>query len=175
MVAGWPGRAGRSSFGPTMHDERLVDDTERHFVAYQANLTFWQLGAIGIVAPLATFSIEDRGDGDFGMSYGAFAWDQTLHLNLANNVYPSYFTFVEVSEGIYTVEFDAQVLGRPDENGIPQMESLAIRYGRAIAQPNNPIGQRFFAEFELTDAQNIEIRLSISGSPNGDNFMVKLW
>lgn len=80
---GWPKRAGREHYGSKpMVDEAPLANPQTSLSAATMNLAFWQLGALGLVAPLAVLAfepheyngVEDRA------KFAAFTWvDQVLN------------------------------------------------------------------------------------------------
>lgn len=52
-MSGFPLRAGRDDFGPTMQDTAPVRDATRQLDADRVNLLMWQTAGAGITAPLA--------------------------------------------------------------------------------------------------------------------------
>lgn len=172
-VSGWPGRAGRSAYGLTMRDERLTADTEREFNAAQANLTFWQLGAMGLAAPKAVIQYKPTTSEPPGtFLYGAFSWDQTIYVGGSP---PSYLTITDISQTNIEFAFDNTVLGRPDEDGVPQSEVLDFQFGFADMNVDIATTERWFAEFELTDPQTFHVRTYRGAVTDDAPFIVVVW
>lgn len=149
MVAGWPHRAGRASFGAyDMRDERPTANPLEEFNAAEANLLFWQLGAMGIIAPKFALLCDPVAAASARVLYGAFAWDQTLIT--APSPLPSYLAFVANGVGDYTLTFDATVPGRPDEDGVQQAEALNFQFAYAEVNLTATLGTH--AEARVTQA-----------------------
>lgn len=123
---GFPLRTGRGGFGPTMRDERRLANPESEIGAEQVNLTWWQLGALGLVAPLALLVFDPVAP--LRVRLGLFAWHQQVLVDtLAANL-PSWLTVAVPSTGTMTFTFDATVPGRDG-----QLQALTLRGG--IARP----------------------------------------
>ncbi len=163
MTTGWPLREGRPSYGPVMRDERQTVDSQTEVNAAQMNQTFWQLGAMGLIAPKAVMQWEQ---GPPLLTHGNFAWDQTIYSGVAVGSLPSYITsYVENSTGNYTLTFDSQVLGRPDADGVQALEVLAFQF--AIVDVNLiTAGQRGIANVTLDDPQTFTIEVTRGGAPS---------
>lgn len=172
MVAGWPGRAGRSAYGPTMRDERPTVDGTQEINADAVNLSFWQLGAMGLAAPKATMMWLPP---TVKLNHGNFSWDQTIYNDVVVGSLPAYIlSYVVNGVGDYTLTFDDEVLGRPDDEGVPQLEVLDFQFG--IADVNlSATGQRGFAEVTLVDAQTFRIRIRRGGAPADQPYTLAVW
>lgn len=78
---GWPRRAGREHYGKDMVDEAPLANPETSLDADTLNLAFWQVGALGLLAPLAVIAFEPS---EFShttdvVKFGAWTWvDQVL-------------------------------------------------------------------------------------------------
>lgn len=123
---GFPIRTGRAGFGPTMRDERRLANPQQELNAQQLNLTWWQLGAMGLVTPLAVLVFDPVAP--LRVRLGLFAWHQSVLVDtLAANL-PSWLAVAVPSLGTMTFTFTATVPGR---DGQPQ--TLTLRSG--IARP----------------------------------------
>lgn len=152
-VTGWPLRAGRPAFGPTMRDERPTVDSSQEVNADVINLSFWQLGAIGLAAPKAVMYFDDNEVIDFESGY--FAWDNAVYQDFPG--LPSYVDFTINGAGDYTIEFDPTVLGRPDEEGVQQMEVLDFQFALADVSARFNTTQRLYAEVTQTNSQTFNV------------------
>ena len=176
MVDGWPGRAGRSNFGVTMRDERRQVNPADSLSAAQVNQEFWQVGAFGLCSPKATLFIFPPGDPPAHISVGLFAWNQTIYNNPgATEPLPTDVAALTVNgTGDMSVEFDSTVLGRPDDNGDQQQETLGFQFG--FADVNLYVsGTRGFAEFELVSSVEFRVRTFLAGTPSAQPFAVMVW
>lgn len=168
MVAGWPGRVGRDGFGDyDMQDERLPEDPQRYVQAYQLNLQWWQIGAMGLIAPKFVIGLEPS---DSIIRFAAFTWDQQLYIN--TDVFPSYLTYQKNSPGDYTFTFTSPVQGRPDEDGNPQNEVLAMQFGMADA--NDLSAQRLQAEVGVSGGLVFDVLVNQVGGGAVDPTVVVL-
>lgn len=172
MVDGWPGRAGRDNWGPQMLDERHTVDPQKEIGADQVNLAFWQDAGISLCAPKAVLQYFD-GEGTL-LRWGVLAWDQTIYQNAAVDAPPAILTFTKNGTGDYSILFDSQVPGRPDEDGAQQPETLSLVAGMADGI-NQFDAARLPAEFELVSPQEIRIRLYRMGVPVNRSFVVAVW
>ncbi len=172
-VTGWPLRAGRAAFGPTMRDERRTVDSEREINAEQANLSFQQLGGMGLIAPKAVMLWSDPAVAE--LSLGLFAWDQVIYQDVAiPGGLPSYLTYVQNGVGDYTVTFAASVLGRPDEEGVPQSEVLDFQFG--LGDVNLlAAGLRGFVEITQLSPQSFNILTRRGGAASDQPYALALW
>ncbi len=136
-----------------MRDERPTVDSQREFNAEQANLTFWQTGAMGLIAPRAVMYFGDNTPYEF--QYGAFSWDNTVYDNFPG--LPSYMRFTINGTGDFTIDFDTQVLGRPDADGVQQLEALSLQFAWADVNQRSATAERMYAEVDLVDPQTVNV------------------
>lgn len=174
-VSGWPLRAGRSAYGPTMRDERRTVNSKEEFNAEQANLSFWQLGAMGLGAPKAVMGWFPPSDEPEKLNHGNFSWDQTIYSNVIIANLPAYIlSYVVNSIGDFTLTFDNNVLGRPDEDGVQQSEVLSFQFG--IASPNLFVGgQRGSCEVTLVNPQTFRVQVFRSGTNANQPYTLAVW
>ena len=167
-VTGWPLRAGRLAYGPTMRDERRTVNPTTEFNASQVNLSFWQQGAMGLIAPKAVMFIG-RGEGPL-FKVGYFSWDDVIYVDFPD--LPSYVTFTRNSVGNYTFQFATSVLGRPDEDGVQQLEALNFQFAWADVNIDLDPSVRAFAEVTQVDPQTFNVFVTRAGSPADEPFAI---
>lgn len=175
MTTGWPGRAGRSAYGVTMRDERPTVNSETEVNKDQMNLSFWQLGAMGLAAPKATMFWGPPGDAPAELRDGNFSWDQVIYENVALGSLPSYIlSYVVNGTGDYTLTFDNEVLGRPDSDGVPQLEVLDFQF--AIAGVNlQSGGASAVCEVTLVNPQTFDIQVRRNGFNSNQPYALAVW
>jgi hypothetical protein len=105
-MAGFPTRANRTAFGPTLTEYKPVTDPTREIGAATFNLDFWQLAGVGRVAPRAVLRCTVAG-GVVTTADQLLAWDANAGLS------PIVWTYHGV--GAYEFAFAAQY---HDERGI---------------------------------------------------------
>lgn len=170
---GWPGRAGRINYGPTMRDERPTVNSSNEFNMAQANLLFWQAGGLGLCAPKATFHFT-AGDGLF-MSFGVLAWDPVIYGPFdSNDAPPAIESFTINGDGDYSIVFATDVPGRPNEDGDQDDVPLTIA-GGMVEVEGKTLSQRMFGEFELVSAQEVRIRIYKDATPTHASFTLAVW
>lgn len=121
---GFPIRTGRAGYGPVLRDERKLANPEQELNAQQLNMTFWQLGGLGLVAPLALLVFDPVAP--LHVRLGLFAWHQLVLVDTPASGLPSWLTVAVPSTGTMTFTFTATVPGR---DGLPQ--ALTLRGGTA--------------------------------------------
>lgn len=175
-VTGWPLRAGRAAYGAfDMRDERPTVNSEEEFNAAQANLSFWQMGALGLIAPKAVMQWAPVDEAPAKLLHGSFAWDQTTYADVALGSLPSYIaSYVVNSLGDYTLTFNNSTLGRPDGEGIPQTEVLAFQFAWADVNLESS-GARGFANVTMADAQTFNIEITRAGIPSGQIYCLAIF
>lgn len=105
-MAGFPTRANRTAFGPTLTEYKPVTDPTREIGATTFNLDFWQLAGVGRVVPRAVLRCTVSG-GVVTTADQLLAWDANAGLS------PITWTYHGV--GAYGFTFASQY---PDERGI---------------------------------------------------------
>lgn len=172
-VTGWPLRAGRGAYGPTKRDERLTVDTEQEFNAEQANLSFWQMGAMGLIAPKAVMLWDPPGAPQ--LAHGNFAWDQVIYANVGLGSLPSYIaSYVVNGVGDYTLTFNNSVAGRPNEDGQPETEVLAFQF--AMADVNlTTTGSRGVVNVTMPDAQTFNVEILLAAAPADQSYFLAVF
>lgn len=78
--------------------------------------------------------------------------------------------------GNYTFVFQSQVLGRPDQNGVQQLQPLTLQHGLVGPNPVAAPSDQLFGEFELQSpsAFNVKIRDG-AGTLVDHPFTVAVW
>ncbi len=172
---GWPLRIGRVNFGPTMKDERPPANTLQEFTARQANLSFWQAAGMGLVSPKAVLRIDYRSGVDPTILDAHFAWDNVIYQDLAPLEVPAGMVSIGVGDGDVEIEFETDVPGCPDEDGI--QEDVPLVFTGGIVMPNLVAGNILFAfsKFALSDPQNMSIESRDSGGSAAIPFTLTLW
>lgn len=173
-TTGWPNRAGRISFGPQMRDERPTVNPRQELNGDKMNLAFWQVGALGLLAPKISIIFEP-GSPDM-IRRGAFAWDQTLYRDIGVADYPSYLTVVKEGVGDWCFQFQETVLGRPDADGVPQGQSLSFSSGFVAAFQYGAYVSQVMGMFELLDIQDLLVQTTDhSGTLIDRPFILMAW
>ncbi len=158
-----------------MRDERPTVDGSQEFNAEAVNLSFWQLGAMGLAAPKATMMWLPP---TVKLNHGNFAWDQTIYDDVALGSLPAYIlSYVVNGTGDYTLTFDNEVLGRPDNEGVPQLEVLDFQFGLADVNLLAPTEatQRGFAEVTLVNPQTFRIHIRRGGIAVDLPYTLAVW
>lgn len=140
-----------------MVDERLPANPRRELTAAQANLLFWQLGGLGLCAPLALIVFDCVAE---ELIYGAFAWDGTIY---ENDAPPAYLGVVKNGTGDFTFTFDASLDGIPDENGDPTPTAISI--SSIKAQLAGLVSSAHQSAETVVTANNVFTLKTYSGSP----------
>jgi len=118
-MSGFPTRTGRGGYGPDPINSRPVRDPARQLDGETVGrLMFWQLGGLGLVAPIATFGATVTG------SAVSLAWHAEAFQPAGGNG-P---TLTYTSAGVYAVSYSASY---PDETS--NASPLVLRGGAAIA------------------------------------------
>jgi hypothetical protein len=120
-MAGFPTRADRDAFGPTMENETPIENPKREIGAETINLAWWQLGGLGRVSPKIILRATVSGSTATTV-YQGFAFDPNS--DLAN------ITWTYNGIGYYSFTLSSQY---PDENGTNR--ALALQGGLAV--PDN--------------------------------------
>lgn len=105
-MGGFPTRANRAAFGPTLSEYKPVTDPTREIGAQTFNLDFWQLAGVGRVVPRAVLRCTVSG-GVVTTADQLLAWDANAGLS------PISWTYHGV--GAYEFTFASQY---PDERGV---------------------------------------------------------
>lgn len=139
-----------------MRDERQLVDAQRGVNAAGMNLTFWQSGGIGLVAPKAVFAWQPPGGaGVARLLYGGFVWDDVVYVDQLAP-FPPYFSVVE-TPGVLTFTFPSALPGRPDEDGLPTSNPFSISAASAqVIGILDPQGST--AEVDVVTPQSVEVR-----------------
>lgn len=158
-----------------MEDERNAVNPDKEINADNVNLLFWQEAGLSLCAPKAFMRFDPPGDEAESLEFGLFSWDDTIYIDQPVQVFPSFITSYTVNgTGDYSVVFDNQVLGRPDEIGVQQLEPLFFQLGMAHINLFSG-GSRGFAEFELVSPQEFRIRLTRGGFASNQPYAVAVW
>lgn len=149
-----------------MRDERRTVNTKEEINASQLNLSWWQLGAMGLIAPKATMLWTPPGDDPAMLKHGRFTWDQVIYTDVELGNLPSYIaSYVVNGVGDYTLTFENSVDGRPDEDGIPQTESLSFQFALGGVSLFAG-GFRAFLEVTVVDPQTFDITVTRNSVPS---------
>lgn len=156
---GFPARTGRADFGPKKQDERKRRDPRSEFNAAQAELTFWQLGAFGLLAPLAVIMYDGFNDVEFE---SRFAWDGNIFT--ASN---PYVAITKLGTGQYRFVFDANV---PNQVGDLQTLTLhgAIANGYGITPTHSLANKRAEAEVVVASPGQVDVNMRDNDGPLAD-------
>ncbi len=175
VVAGWPNRVGRNTWGPTMRDEKRQIDPSNSLNHDQMNLWWWQQGGLGLSAPKATMFWTPPGEGGLKLKVGLFSWDQTIYEDVAVGSLPAYIlSYVVNGVGDYTLTFDNEVLGRPDGDGVQQLEPLS--FASAVADVNLFAGgARGFVNVTLLTPQSLQIEITRAGFSSDQPYALSVY
>ncbi len=158
-----------------MRDERRTVNSKTEFTAAQANLSFHQLGAMGLIAPKAVMMWFPPGDEAADLRHGNFAWDQTIYNAVALGSLPSYISsYVVNGVGDYTLTFANQVLGRPDDDGIQQLEVLSFQFAMGDVNLSGG-GVRGFFNVTLVNPQTFNIEITRSAVPSHQPYVIAVF
>ena len=120
MGAGFPVRAGRDQYGPTMRDQIPVKIPETDLSAAKINLDFWQSAGMARTAPLVRFDYTDSeilnaGLGPFNPSYQGLVFDPNSLLGGIQAIR------VAGSDGAFEITLASSY---PDETGVQRALNL---------------------------------------------------
>lgn len=175
MVDGWPLRVQRSNWGPDMQLEKQQIDPSNSLNAKQVNLQFWQSAGLSLAVAKAVMYWAPPGEGGEELTVGLFSWDQTIYENVALGSLPSYIlSYVINGVGDYTLTFDNQVLGRPDEDGQQQLEVLAFQFAQADVNLFAG-GARGFVNVTLLSPQSLQIEITRAGFPSNQPYALAVY
>jgi len=142
-------------------DEVIAGDPRKQVSAGLMELYLWQVGGLGLAAPLAAF-VYEPGAGGFTerIRWGAFAWD-TANLHVMDTPSFTWFAATRHAAGDYQFDFSATA---PGVDGSAQ----AIAFVGGMARPQGISGSdpgNLRAELERVDANSIRVR--VRAQPGG--------
>jgi hypothetical protein len=129
----------------------MVNPT-KEIPASAMELSFWQLGGLGLVAPKGVVYYRPVTITNERILHGAFVWDQQRYTNVVPASFPSYLSVTRLGVGAHQFDFDAQVT---DLNG--DLALLELKFG--IAAPcESPANQRAEVEVVSDSPASIIVR-----------------
>lgn len=155
---GWPAQTRRyhlTDQGARLRDERLVADPRSEVPASAFELLLWQIGAFGLLAPVAALLYEPS---DWAASakvrWGGVAWDpEVVH---QDETAPSWVTITRNAAGDVSLVFPATATAG---DGTEQAVSIVA----AVAQPCGLDGEHcaanLFADVERVSAIELRVRI----------------
>lgn len=146
---GFPARSGRLAFGPDKVIEKRLVDPRTMIDDRDSNLLFWQVGALGLIAPLAIIVYDGVSD---AVTYAASTWDQLTYA-----VSPPWMAETKLGVGLYRFVFDANVL-----NKVGGTQPLAVQW--AVAKTMGTAAHAFGnkrAEAEVVAASPAQIDVDV--------------
>lgn len=158
-MSGFPNRPTRSTYGPTLENEREVQNPKRELGATAMNLDFWQGSGMGLVIQRVAIGVVAAGS-PATHTYQGLAWDpaQTLPNIPVTNA----------GTGIYQAVFQSTYA---DQNGT--LISTSLKGGIATPQGTANLN----GVVSIADAQTADIRIytADTGALTDSDFFLFLW
>lgn len=161
---GFPARSGRGEYGPDKVDEKRRRDPRTEFNADQAQLTFWQLGAMGLIAPFAVIVYDGVTDAEV---HSHFAWDGTLYTTTN-----PYVAITKLGTGQYRFLFDANV---PNKLGVLQTLAIQGAWAEAMGTAVHALAnKRAEADVVATSPGQVDVNVRTAAGALADQDVVLL-